>query len=139
QIALASRKEPMTRQRRPSSTYKGPLKRLSPICPPVPTPALDSLPPASKFSLVFEKTQCIFCISNEALSYGQRTRKFRRPSHMWDHVENIHLRDVPAEQRIICHYPICKAEELILNGVVLFKNHVATVHEVRLRPNVFPR
>ncbi|KAH9204554.1 hypothetical protein DL95DRAFT_418158 [Leptodontidium sp. 2 PMI_412] len=83
--------------------------------------------------------RCIFCVGNESLSYRQRTRKFRRVSHMWDHVENIHLRDVPAEQRIICHHPVCKAEGLILDGVILFKNHVATVHEVHLRPNLFPR
>ncbi|PVH69879.1 hypothetical protein DL98DRAFT_578123 [Cadophora sp. DSE1049] len=139
QIALVSRKELMTRQRRSAPTCKDPLKGESPICAPIPTPALDPLPPASKFPLVCKKTQCIFCIGDEALSYGQRTRKFRRPSHMWDHVENIHLRDVPAEQQIICHHPICKAGGLILDGVMLFKNHVATVHEVRLRPNVFPR
>ncbi|KAH9204046.1 hypothetical protein DL95DRAFT_529410 [Leptodontidium sp. 2 PMI_412] len=139
QIALASRKELMTRQPRSAPTCKDPLKEEYPICAPAPTPALDPFPPASKFPLVCEKTQCIFCVGNESLSYRQRTRKFRRASHMWDHVENIHLRDVPAEQRIICHHPVCKAEGLILDGVILFKNHVATVHEVHLRPNVFPR
>ncbi|KAH9203768.1 hypothetical protein DL95DRAFT_418785 [Leptodontidium sp. 2 PMI_412] len=139
QIALASRKELMTRQPRSAPTCKDPLKEEYPICAPAPTPALDPFPPASKFPLVCEKTQCVFCVGNESLSYWQRTRKFRRVSHMWDHVENIHLRDVQAEQRIICHHPVCKAEGLILDGVILFKNHVATVHEVHLRPNVFPR
>ncbi|PVH69725.1 hypothetical protein DL98DRAFT_438431, partial [Cadophora sp. DSE1049] len=56
-----------------------------------------------------------------------------------DYVENIHLRNVLAEQQIICYHSICKAKGLILNGVVLFKNHIARVHKVRLRPNVFPR
>jgi len=56
---------------------------------------------------------------------------------MWDHVENIHLREVPAEQQIICPHPLCKAEGLQLNGVMHFKNHAATVHKVDLRPKVF--
>jgi len=51
---------------------------------------------------------------------------------MWDHVENIHLRGVSAEQRVICHHPVCKAEGLVLNGVMRFKNHVAIIHKVDL-------
>lgn len=98
QIALASRQELMTRQRRSAPACKDPLKEESPV--PAPAPALDPFLPASKFPLVCEKTQCIFCIGNERLSYEQRTRKFRRVSYMWDHVENIHLRGVLAEQRI---------------------------------------
>jgi hypothetical protein len=42
---------------------------------------------------------------------------------MWDHVENIHLRGVPAEQRIICYHPIYKAKGLPLEGGQDFKNH----------------
>jgi hypothetical protein len=128
-IALASRKELMTRQRRSTPACKDPLKEESP-----------AHLPAGKFPLICEKTQCIFCVGNEALSYEQRTRKFRPVSHMWDHVENIHLRGVPAEQRIICHHPIYKAEGLVLRSVQHFKNHVATVHKVDLRPppRVFP-
>jgi hypothetical protein len=138
QIALASRKELMTRQRQSTPACKDPLKEESPA--PALTPALDPFLPASKFPLVMEKTQCIFCVGNEALSYEQRTRKFKRVSHMWDHVENIHLRGVPTEWRIICHHPVCKAEGLVLEDIQLFKNHVATVHEVKLRPppKVFP-
>jgi hypothetical protein len=102
----------MTRQRRSTPAYKDPLKEES--------PAHLS---ASKFLLICKKIQCIFCVGNEALSYEQRTRKFRRVSHIWDHVENIHLRKVPAEQRIICHHPIYKAKGLPLEGVQDFKNH----------------
>ncbi|KAH7116441.1 hypothetical protein EDB81DRAFT_668718, partial [Dactylonectria macrodidyma] len=32
--------------------------------------------------LVLEKTQCIYCIGNEQLSYQQRTFRFSRVSHM---------------------------------------------------------
>lgn len=35
------------------------------------------------------KTQCVFCIENERLSYEERTRTFRRVSHMVDHVESV--------------------------------------------------
>ena len=97
QIALASRKELMTRQRRSTPACKDPLKEESPAPAPALTSALDPSLPASKFPLICEKTQCIFCIGNEALSYEQRTRKFKRVSHMWDHVENIHLCGVLAE------------------------------------------
>jgi hypothetical protein len=77
-------------------------------------------------------------MGNERLSYIEWTRAFNRVSHMWDHVKDIHLRYVPAEQRIICHHPIYKAKGLVLNNVMYFKNHVATVHEIDLRPKVFP-
>jgi hypothetical protein len=136
QIALASRKELMTRQRWSTPACKDPLKEESPAPAPAPapTPALDPFLPASKFPLVMDKTQCISCIGNEALSYEQRTRKFSQVSHMWDHVENIHLRGVLAEQQIPCDHPVCKAEGLVLRGVQYFKHHVATVHKVDLRP-----
>ena len=68
----------------------------------------------------------------------ERTRTFRRVSHMMDHVENLHLRKQPAKQRLICHHPMCKAEGLVLNHVMHFKNHVARVHRINLRPGVFP-
>lgn len=134
QIALASRKELMTRQRRSAPTSKGPLEEESPVSASVPNPALDPFPLENKCPIVCGKTQCIFCVGNEALSYGHRMRKSRRVSHMWDDVDNIHLRDVPAEQPIFCSHPICKAEWLQLNDVMHFKNHVATVHKVDLRP-----
>ena len=60
-------------------------------------------------------------------------RTFRRVSHMMDHVENLHLREISVNERIICHHPVCKAEGLILNNVMHFKNHVATVHKINLR------
>ncbi|KAH8744230.1 hypothetical protein BGZ57DRAFT_778969, partial [Hyaloscypha finlandica] len=58
---------------------------------------------------------------------------FKRVSHTWDHVE-IHLRGVPVEQRIVCPHPVYKALGLVLDHVIHFKNHVARVHEINLRP-----
>ena len=51
---------------------------------------------------------------------------------MWDHVENLHLKYV--DELIFCDHPICKAQGVAFNTVMLFKNHVATVHKVDLRP-----
>ena len=61
---------------------------------------------------------------------------FSRPANMMDHVES-HLRKEPAET-IACHHPVCKAEGLVLNSVMHFKNHVARVHEISLRLGIFP-
>ena len=131
-VALASRQEFQTRTRKPRSVpaSKDLIKKESPA--PKPTQ------PADEFPVVCTNTQCIICIGNERLPYEQRTRTFNRVSHMWDHVENVHLSKVPAEQRIICHHPVCKAQGLVLDHVMHFKNHVATVHKIDLRPKVFP-
>ena len=126
-IALASRQEFQSRKQRSAPASKDLFKEESPELD------LDPLPTPYVFPLVCKKTQCILCIRNERLPYKQRTRTFRRVSHMWDHVENIHLCKRPADQRIICHHPVCKAEALVLNNVMNFKNHVQTVHKIRLR------
>jgi hypothetical protein len=133
-VALASQQEFQTRTRKPRSVpaSKDLIKNESPA------PAPETSQPADEFPVVCTKTQCIICIGNERLPYEQRTRAFNRVSHMWDHVENVHLSKVPVEQRIICHHPVCKAQGLVLSHVMHFKNHVATVHKIDLRPRVFP-
>ena len=67
QNTLAVRKELMIRQRQSMLACKDPLKEESPA--PAPAPALDLFLAASKFPLICEKTQYIFCIGNEVLSY----------------------------------------------------------------------
>lgn len=83
--------------------------------------------------LVYNKTQCIFCIGNEKYSYEKRTRSFRRVSHMMDHVEKVHLKYISLDEKVICHHPVYKSQGLVLNGVNHFKNHVQVVHETILR------
>jgi len=131
-ITLASRQEFQTRKPRSAPASKDLVKRGSPA--PAPAP----FPPPNEFPIIYKKTQCIICIGNERLPYEQRTRTFNRVSHIWDHVKGVHLRHVLVEQRIICHHPVYKAKGLVLNNVIHFKNHVATVHEIDLRPKVFP-
>lgn len=132
-VALASRQELLTRTRKPRSVpaSKDLIKKES--------PAPEPSQPANEFPVVCKKTQCIVCIGNERLSYKQRTRAFNRVSHMWDHVEDVHLRYISADARIICHHPVCKAQGLVLDNVERLKNHVARVYKVDLRPpRVFP-
>lgn len=122
-VALTSRQE--TQKPRSSPAYEAPVKVESPHPDPSPTPV--------EIPLVCRKTQCIFCISNEKYSYEQRTRSFRRVSHMMDHVENVHLKHLAADERFICHHPVYKSEGLVLDHVNHFKNHVAIVHSIMLR------
>jgi hypothetical protein len=124
-VALASRQEPQTRK--PGPACQDPVKKESPS----PAPSPEPFPKLNQFPLTLGKTQCIFCIGNERYSYERRTRAFKRPSHMLDHVENVHLKHLG--QLIPCGHPVCKAQGVVL-GVEIFKNHVATVHKINLRP-----
>jgi hypothetical protein len=125
-IALAARQEFQTRQPRLALAPQVLIKKEF--------PDLDPFLQPHQFPLVCEKTQCIVCIGDERLPYEQRTRTFPRVSHMMDHVENLHLSKQPADQRIICSHPVCKACGLVLNNLMHFKNHVARVHKISLRP-----
>ena len=131
-VALASRQEFQTRTRKSRSgpAFKGLIKAES--------SAFNPFPPPNEFPTICKKTQCIICIGNDRLSYKQRMRTFSRVSHMWDHVENVHLSKVPSEQRIICFHPVCQAEGLVLHNVIRFKNHAAAVHKIDPRCKAFP-
>lgn len=124
--ALASRQEAQTRKPRSTLAYEDPVKKESR------TPTPDPFPQLDEFPLILGEKQCIFCIGNERYTYDRRTRTFKRVSHMWDHVENVHLRHL--DQPITCDHPVCKAQGLAFPSVTLFKNHVAMVHKVNLRP-----
>jgi Protein of unknown function (DUF3435) len=124
-VALCSRREaPQSRQRLPTFR-QDPIKEESPE-PELPDPEL--------FPLVCAKTQCPICIGDERLTYSSRTFCYKRPSHMMDHVERAHLHKMPPGQQIRCHHPVCKSEGLDFNSVMQFKNHVAIVHKISLRP-----
>lgn len=128
-IALASRQEPQTRKPKSSLVCEGRVKTEPPLSS---APSLDPSPQPDEFPLILGKTQCIFCIGNERYTYEKRARAFKRVSHMWDHVENLHLKHLG--QMIPCPHPVCMAQGLILNSVMYLKNHVVTVHKVNLRP-----
>lgn len=121
--ALASRQELQTRKPRSTSPDKDMVKT---------SPPSDPFSQLDKIPLILGKTQCIICIGNERLQYKDQTRAFKRVSHMWDHVEDVHLRR--AHEVPTCGHPVCKAKGLVLKNVMHFKNHVATVHGINLRP-----
>jgi hypothetical protein len=126
--SLASRQEPQTRKPKSVLASEDPLKK-EPLCSaPSPDPSTQS----DKILLILGKTQCIFCIGNERFTYEKQTRAFKRVSHMWDHVENLHLKY--HGPMIPCPHPVCMAQDLILNSMMTFKNHVVTIHGVELRP-----
>ncbi|KAJ9133697.1 FluG domain-containing protein [Pleurostoma richardsiae] len=122
-VALASRRE-----------IRAP--RPSPSCGPSPGDMASNVPPAMKYEeipLVLKRTQCIYCVGDETLSYRDRTRTFSRVSHMMDHVENVHLRREPVGRSFVCHHPDCKLLGDFLEDLDHFKHHVRTVHGVKLR------
>ena len=85
------------------------------------------------FPLKYEKRQCIICIGDEALAYDTRIFSFSTPSKIMDHVES-HLRSVSLAKEIECPHLECRmAGGVALSGVLHFKNHVYTVHGVKLR------
>jgi hypothetical protein len=56
---------------------------------------------------------------------------FWKPNKIMDHVDR-HLQKKVAGAFECCHL-VCRAEEVLLNNVVHFKNHVEMVHGIRLR------
>jgi hypothetical protein len=125
-VTLASKQE--TQKQRPSKACEAEIKEESSSPDPCPTPV--------EIPLLCKKTQCIFCIGNEKYSYEKRLRSFRRVSHMMDHVEDVHLRYLAPDEKVICHHPMCRSE-VPFNNITLFKNHVATVHGIKLREPIY--
>lgn len=127
-IALASRRELQTHQpRRPPAACENTAIKQEPPSP-APQPQLEEFP------LICKKTQCILCLGDTRVSYEQRTRTFSRVSHMMTHVQNVHHLDLlPTNQPVICVHPACVASEIVLENKEYFKNHVKTVHGIKLR------
>ncbi|PQK10238.1 hypothetical protein BB8028_0002g05620 [Beauveria bassiana] len=89
--------------------------------------------PFEDIPLLLGKTQCIYCVGDERLPYAIRMREFKRPSHMMDHVENVHLRHEKGNARFVCRHPECQHLSDFLTSLDHFKNHVQTVHGIKLR------
>ncbi|EXU94557.1 DUF3435 domain protein [Metarhizium robertsii] len=100
-VLLASRRE----VRRPTPSTSNSLSQGSirpgfpDITPAVPNVKVEEVP------LVLGETQCIYCVGEEKLPYSRRIRSFGRKSHMWDHVENLHLRYERKVGPFTCPHP----------------------------------
>jgi Protein of unknown function (DUF3435) len=87
--------------------------------------SVDTGPTASQFPMICTSTQCLFCLGNNQLSYESRTFCFSRPRKAREHVERQHLRFLTPNEPMPCPHPQC---DEVLQGIMHFKNHAATVH-----------
>ena len=83
------------------------------------------------FPVKCKETQCIFCIGDDRQSYDRRMCTFSKPDKMKDHIERHLEKRTPGKYE--CCHPVCKAEGLLLDNIILFKNHMEMVYGIRLR------
>ncbi|KAI6080814.1 FluG domain-containing protein [Hypoxylon rubiginosum] len=95
----------------------------------------EGFPRSDSFPLLMLKTQCPLCIGDEGLSYEERTFPYSRPSVMYDHFDREHGKKLKGVQQLSCNHPKCKEGKLAFENLNHFKNHIATVHGVHLRPS----
>jgi hypothetical protein len=112
-------------------------KRIRDI-PQTDIPLKEESPELDLFPLLMRKTQCPRCIGDEAMSAEERAFSYCRPAVMNDHFEREHLGTIKEMERdgfIVCGHPKCKQADLKLKSLDHFRNHVARVHGVLLRPS----
>lgn len=129
-IALASRRVCQTRKpRHATADCKDLAKEECPL------PAPCSLLESDQFPVICEREQCIVCLGDTRLSVEQRMRKFARVSHMMTHVESCHLKKLLPHEKPVCRHPKCSpvGHGLFFDEIMHFKNHVQTVHKIKLR------
>jgi hypothetical protein len=92
-----------------------------------------------RFPLLMETTQCPDCIGDEAQTFHERTFPYCRSTKRNDHFDDYHLEEKEhAElhgELIACKHPKCREKDVKLRNVDHFRNHVASVHGVKLRPS----
>jgi hypothetical protein len=80
---------------------------------------------SSLYPLISSDPQCLFCLGDEGLLRKDRERIFARIDSLRRHVQKVHLASRDAGKPISCPHP---ARTVILDDVMIFKNHAATVH-----------
>jgi hypothetical protein len=81
----------------------------------------------SLYPLICPNAQCLFCLGDEGLLRKDREHTFARIDALRRHVQKVHLASRDADKLISCPHPACA---VILDNVMVFKNHVATVHNI---------
>ncbi|CAP61096.1 uncharacterized protein PODANS_3_660, partial [Podospora anserina S mat+] len=74
---------------------------------------------------------------DERQSYEERTFPYCRTAVINDHFDREHLggmKEMERENLIFCEHPKCKEEGVKLKHLDHFRNHVESVHGVKLRP-----
>jgi len=84
------------------------------------------------FSTICRSTQCLFCLSDERLSYLHRIYEYSKSNKMINEVRK-HLERFAPKNQVLYSHSQCKAAELILPNVMAFKNYIAIVHKIFLR------
>ena len=126
-VSLASQRE--MRQPRSSTLCEGSPTKGFPAVVPAEVPPLK----VEEVPLILARTQCIFCVGDERLSRKDRMRSFSNVGNMMSHVDNVHFKRKPVVGKFVCEHPNCKPLGDFLRDVDHFKNHVQTVHGVKLR------
>ena len=93
----------------------------------------EESPRPDPFPLLMDRKQCPRCIGDEKLSHEERTFKYCRPAVMYDHFDRKHAQQLGGVKQMLCNHPKCKEEALDFKHLNHFKNHVESVHGVRLR------
>ncbi|KAK3290116.1 uncharacterized protein B0H64DRAFT_331373, partial [Chaetomium fimeti] len=70
---------------------------------------------------------------DKTLSHEERAFKYCRPAVMYDHFDRKHAQQPGGVKRMLCNHPKCKEEALEFKHLNHFKNHVESVHSVKLR------
>lgn len=82
--------------------------------------------------LICRPTQCLFCLGDKSLPHHYRFYEYSRPYQMMNEVDN-HLRSLDPAHPVSCPHPGYRREGIVLPSVMVFKNHVARVHNIILR------
>ncbi|KAI0436703.1 FluG domain-containing protein [Xylaria telfairii] len=93
----------------------------------------EESPGLDPFPLLMDRRQCPRCIGDEALSHTERAFKYCRPAVMYDHFDKKHASQLGGAKQISCNHPKCRQEALEFKHLRSFKNHVESVHGVKLR------
>lgn len=110
------------------------IRQASDVNPPI----KEESPGPDHFPLLMLKSQCPRCIGDDSMSVQERTFSYCRPAVMNDHFEREHLnvmRGPTKDGVIVCNHPKCRDADLKLDSLDHFRNHVARVHGVLLRPS----
>lgn len=102
-------------------------------------PTSQQARPEKEFPLLMLATQCPRCIGDARLSYEERVFEYGRPATRNRHFNNRHLEELQRlgqDNLIFCEHPQCVKDGVKLLDVNHFRNHVETIHGVRLQPHI---
>ncbi|KAI1014649.1 hypothetical protein LB503_004126 [Fusarium chuoi] len=126
-VALCNKRETGKRRRLSPKLKVTPMKEES--------PEFEVEPNVDPFPLLLDVKQCPDCFGDERLTVEERTFRYCRPTVRDDHFDDHHLgereRAMQRGEAPRCEHPKCRT--LKLESLDYFKNHVASVHGVKLR------